>query len=104
MTELEVLIDEHSLEHVDQDALEIYYENIGEVDEFEEAFQGVWSGWTDEAAVGYYLEDSGIYDTSDVGPLGNYIDWDRFGRDCILGGDVWCSEIRPGMHAIFLNL
>lgn len=32
----------------------------------------------------YYIEEAGIYDTSNMGNLSNYIDYERFGRDLAL--------------------
>ena len=36
----------------------------------------------DESDLGYYyVHEAGIYEEKDLGPLANYIDYERFGRD-----------------------
>ena len=39
-------------------------------------------GINDESDLGYYYaHEAGIYSENDLGPLANYIDYERYGRD-----------------------
>ena len=57
------------------------YELIELIDGMEDNYDFL-PGVDDDDALGtYWVEESGCYDTESLGPLHNYIDYERFGRD-----------------------
>ena len=45
----------------------------------------IMPGITDESDLGYYYaHEAGIYSEKDLGPLANYIDYERYGRDIVM--------------------
>lgn len=70
------------------------------LDEFGEAYVGTFNNLEE------YVEEFVV----DIGEFGNaspflqqYIDYERLGRDMILGGDIWETRV-PNGHAVFRNV
>jgi antirestriction protein len=71
-----------------------------EVEEFADAYIGTFDSL--ENYVQEYVVDLG--ELGSVSPfLSSYIDYERLGRDMILGGDIWETRVSGG-HAIFHNV
>ncbi len=61
-----------------------YYENFNELDNFEEAFNGVWDSEEDFA----YETANDIYSEEQLGQLATYIDWEKYARDLFISDYV----------------
>lgn len=69
-------------------------------EDFEESYLGSYS----------YLEDWAEQYLEDTGSLGDmpeqlryYFDYEKYARDCVLGGDIWVAEDEHGVH-VFNNV
>lgn len=87
------------------EAFRLWYSNADstvELDEdaFLEAYRGAYSSlgdWAEE-----FLDEVGYFQGSADG-IRNYFDFDRYGRDCELGGDIWTAEGADGLVYVFDN-
>jgi antirestriction protein len=88
--------------HFPEAAIDAYEENIGDLENFEDQFIGIYDGDSDFEAVGNYIEE--VWgDVSDIpAPFNMYIDWTAMGRDEILGGSIWTERI-DSRYVIFSN-
>lgn len=83
---------DYGLEHYPLEALNAYWENIGDLDSFEESYIGEFKGTVERTAVADWLRNSGIIDLSCLGGrLSYYFDWDKLAQD-MLTGDLWTEE------------
>ena len=57
------------------------YELIELIDGMEDNYDFLPGVYDDGDLGTYWVEESGCYDTKSLGPLANYIDYERFGRD-----------------------
>jgi antirestriction protein len=62
------------------------------IDEAVEAYIGEVEGWNSHTWLGEHLANEGVIDVDSMGELGRYFDYQMFGRDLELGGDVWESD------------
>ena len=66
----------------------------------------IMPGINDESDLGYYYaHEAGIYSEKDLGPLANYIDYERYGRDIAMDEQGHLSLIhilccRSGQHRL----
>lgn len=83
---------------VPRNALFAYAENLGLeigeaidwVEQCAEDYLGEFDNYGDLGA--YFVEELGAVDVSSLGDLVYYFDYEKFGRDLELGGDVWSSD------------
>jgi antirestriction protein len=81
-------------------AIFAYWGNIGDewdeiadwIDTAVECYIGEAEGFNSHQWLGELMADQGIIDTDSMGELGRYFDYEMFGRDLELGGDVWESD------------
>jgi antirestriction protein len=81
-------------------AILAYWGNIGDewdeiaewIDTAVECYIGEAEGFNHHQWLGELMADQGIIDTDSMGELGRYFDYEMFGRDLELGGDVWESD------------
>lgn len=75
------------LSEQEREIVAIYFDEIDDYISAEEAlekYRGTYDSVEDYAQE--YIED--CYDTKAMGALANYIDYEAFARDCVLGGDI----------------
>lgn len=88
----------------DEDSLRAYIENMGTLEGFEDSFIGVYEGSDEYDAVGNYaFECDGFLVRQMPENLRMYFDWTKYGRDMVLGGDVWTERVGVDEYAIFSN-
>lgn len=81
-------------------AILAYWGNIGDnwdeiadwIDSAVEAYIGEVEGFNAYQWLGEWMADVGIIDVDGLGELRHYFDYEKFGRDLELGGDVWESD------------
>lgn len=81
-------------------AILAYWGNIGDewdeiadwIDTAVECYIGEVDGFNSHQWLGELMADQGIIDTDSMGELARYFDYEMFGRDLELGGDVWESD------------
>lgn len=57
------------------------------------AYIGEAEGWNYDQWLGFQMEEMGIIDIDGMlGELRFYFDYEKYGRDLMLGGDVWESD------------
>ncbi len=85
---------------VDARAILAYWGNMGDdwddipnwIDKVAEAYIGEVEGFNAHQWLGEWMEAEGIIDVEILGELRFYFDYEKFGRDLELGGDVWESN------------
>ena len=91
------------------EALTAFYENLdsGEYEpdevlrDFEDSYAGVYDSLEDYAYE--FLESCGDLDCVEES-LRRYFDYQSYGRDLVLGGDIWVAQlVSPYAVAIFRN-
>ena len=98
---LAVAIEEHGqpfAAYWDYSASGVSVENA--VERFQDAFEGVYDSMTDYAED--YAESAGLLDSMPEN-LRYYFDYERFGRDMEINGDVFAVRVEGGGLAVFLN-
>lgn len=84
------------------EAYEIAYSNFSGHSEALEAvsehYQGCWDSLEDWAE--HYADDTGLL-TSMPDNLRSYFDFERFARDCVMGGDIWSERGSEGTHVFW---
>lgn len=75
----------------------IAYDNSRDPSQFADAYRGEWNSVADYAES--FADD--VYGTERLGELARYIDWERFGRDMELGGDIESIDAHGGGVWIF---
>jgi hypothetical protein len=69
------------------------WDDIAEwIDTAVETYIGEVEGFNAHQWLGELMADQGIIDTDSMGELARYFDYEMFGRDLELGGDVWESD------------
>lgn len=86
LCELAEAVDEHGRPFV------IWWNNehgrtSSDVERFQDEYAGTYKSLEDYAYESYH--DCHEAPDKHIGQLANYIDWERYGRDLELGGDVW---------------
>jgi antirestriction protein len=84
------------------DAFLAYRDHVGDdatPERFQEAFRG------EHRSVADYAEDFAreVYDLDKMGPMAQYIDFDKFGHDMEINGDIFSEDAPGGMVWIFDN-
>ncbi len=74
--------------------LSLEWDDIAEwIEEAAETYIGEAEGWNYQQWLGFRMEELGIIDIDGMlGELRFYFDYEKFGRDLELGGDVWESD------------
>jgi antirestriction protein len=99
---VEEAIESGEYDHVDEEVLRAYVDNIGDLEHFEDHYLGTYEGSNEDDAIGEMLY--GIYDHSTIPDnLRYYIDWEKMGRDSRFGGEVWTERVGVDEYAIFSN-
>jgi len=62
------------------------------IEEAVDAYIGEVEGFNAHQWLAEHLANEGIIDVDSMGDLGRYFDYEMFGRDLELGGDVWESN------------
>jgi antirestriction protein len=62
------------------------------IDDAVDAYIGEAEGWNYQEWLGCRMEELGIIDVEILGELRFYFDYEKYGRDLELGGDVWSSD------------
>lgn len=102
MTDFLEIAEDMGVDYLPEEALRAYYENIGDLNEVEDAYLGTYAGHNEDDAIGEMLYE--IYDHSSIPDnLRNYINWEAMGRDSRLGGEVWTEYVGCGEYVIFSN-
>lgn len=82
-------------------AILAYWGNLGNdwdkiaewIDDAVADYIGEADGWNYDQWLGFQMEEMGIIDIDGMlGELRFYFDYEKYGRDLMLGGDVWESD------------
>jgi antirestriction protein len=81
-------------------AILAYWGNIGDewdeiadwIDTAVECYIGEVEGFNAHQWLGELMADQGLIDVDSMGELRHYFDYEMYGRDLELGGDVWESD------------
>lgn len=102
MTDFLEIAEDMGLDHFPEEALRAYWENIGDLDGFEDAYIGCYDGSNEDDAIGDYFYET--YDHSTIPEyLQHYIDWEKMGRDARFGGEIWTERVGVDEYALFYN-
>ena len=74
--------------------LSLEWDDIAEwIEEAAETYIGEAEGWNYQQWLGFRMEELGIIDIDGMlGELRFYFDYEKYGNDLELGGDVWSSD------------
>lgn len=84
------------------EAFKVAYDNFGDVDQAitacEEDYQGCHKTLEDWAES--FADDTGLLESVPEN-LRYYFDWEKYARECEIGGDIWSASGSEGIHVFF---